>query len=735
MTLPVYYKDLISGHRTYTEEELGRKGVSLAHLVANGIPVPPFFILQSDVFKDIVSTIFQDTQVSSLEDFRNKVLSIPLPPQLISQIETEYQRISGFGKVWVAVRSSIIAPLYKELSFSGLLHTYLNIRGTSDIEKAIKDLYNSLFFDRTYDYIKKHNVSYSELSTAIVVQKMVQAEVSGIMYTYDPITMDKGHVSIEAVFGLGDVLTDGNVNPDIYTVSKSTLEIVEKKIVPQDWMKVRKVGDTESLEHLQKITISKMWQYSQKLDDDLIRELTELADRIEKALGGPQVIEWVMERGTIYILQAKSIEESSHAISNPLSQTTHKVTTMHDIDDFANAAAETPVTILSAPTQEEPPVQLPPETLLFSGTAASSGIAYGEAFVVPNAEAISDESLKELVEKITKKHIVITDEFTTTLESVFMKAGGIITNYGGVNSDAAMTARELRIPAVVGTRIATSFIQSGTPIKIDGSSGAVYRVDFIPEKLPERTEYDQQAADHVEKSFATQNKKIAEIPLNAMLHKSPDTVTKVFLNDSPFSAHAYLASAKQKLVKDDCNAIMIPVLTGDKQESLRIKRLKKNSLADIYLIISDTPSIDALLKTKRALAAQGIRRTKRVKILISIGSVYGLLNSANLADVAVDGFVYDAKALAASYMPGGTDIDSKLWNLLTENMEHIKKAKLSFLGLSLPGEYFTIPLRTELHQMLKKGINALIFPDVLPHALEQDIIDVQKGMVTVQLGA
>jgi len=736
MTQPVFYKDLFAGHRNYSENDLGRKGLSLALLVAQNVPVPPFFILRPDIFQGIIATIFQDTSLSTLEGFREKILSIPLTPQLMSQIEVEYQKLSGFGKAWVAVRSSISAPLHKELAFSGLLHSYLNIRSANDIEKAIKDIFVSLFHDRTYDYFKSNKISYGDVSSAIIVQKMVQSEVSGVMYTYDPITMEKEHVSIEAVFGLGDVLADGNVNPDIYTVSKSSLEIIEKKIVPQDWMKVRKVGDNDSLEHIQKISISKMWQYSQKLDDSLIRELTKLADNIEKALGGPQVIEWAMERGNIYVLQSKSIEPTYKVTSNPLTNTQHKITSYEDINNFTDVAAKTEVTVL---TEEPPKVEViakpPGETLMLNGTPASSGVAYGEAFVLNSVSSLSETEVFQLKEQISKKHILVADEFSGILEPLFTQAGGIITNYGGVNSDAALTSREMRIPAIVGTRTATSYVKMGTLLKIDGSSGAVFRVDFIPEDLIIPEEKPMQK--DLQKEFSQTNELVEKpkVKKNLSLVKTPDeSATKVFLYDSIQSNYVILTTPKDALPKEDISALILPISDPSKQELLQIKRLKRSTAADIYLLISDIPSLDALLKVKRLLASKGIRRTKRVKLLLSINSVYGLLNSKNLVGTSVDGIIYDCVALATSYMPGSTSFDTQLWSLLGDNIDSLRDTKLSFLGMSLPKEYFTIPLKKELTPILRKGVNALLFPQKMDHALAEDVSDIQKEMLGAQLG-
>lgn len=730
--LPIFYKDLLAGHRTYSEEEVGRKGLSLALLTSNNVPVPPYVIFPPEVYRALIATIFQDTSVSSLEAFRKKILDIPLSPQVMSHIETEYQKLSGFGKAWVAVRSSIVAPLHPDLAFSGMLHSQLNVRGATDIENATKQVFASLFNDRMYDYLKKHSVSYGDISTAVIVQKMIQAEVSGIMYTYDPITLDTSHVSIEAVFGLGDVLADGSINPDVYTVSKESLDIVEKKIVPQDWMKVRKVGDSESLEHLQRISISKVWQYSQKLDDSLIRELTKLADSIEKALGGPQLIEWAMERGVLYILQSKPLKTAAQVEEASKDKHTHKISTPKDLDGFTKLSDDVPVTVHQSSVAEKEPdkVALPAETLLFTGTGASSGIVYGSAYVIVNTETITEEYIASIKETITKKSIIVTNEFSALLEPLFLKAGGIITNYGGLNSDAAITARELQIPAVVGTRIATSFIQQGTLLKIDGASGAVYRVEFLPQQPTEKAEthLDTHEKEHLHKAVKAEQSK------RSLLPPATDTPVKVFLQDHPTATAQYLVEAKATISHNPLSAVMVPVHTGDKSEIVALKRLKKKTTADLYLVLSDIPSIESLLKVKRTLAANGIRRTKRVKLLISIGSIYGLLNSKNLADVSVDGFVYNASALAASYQPGNTTLDSQLISLIADNMNSIKPAKLNIIALQIAKEYFTIPLRKELLPLIKSGVSALIFSEEIPHATDKDIHDIEGEMMNVQLG-
>lgn len=742
MTQPLSYKDLLHTPTQLSEKDLGRKGMSLASLVSQSIPVPPFFILPPELFKSIIVDIFKDKSVASLSEFRKRIASDSLSAETVAQIETEYAKLSGFGKTWVAVRSSIVAPEHPQVSFSGLLSSKLNVRGTKEIDEGIKEIFMSLFSDRSYDYLKRNSISYGDVSTAIVVQKMIQAEVSGIMYTYDPITTNASHVSIEAVFGLGDVLADGNINPDIYTVSKETLDIVEKKIVPQEWMKVRKMGDTQSLEHLQKITISKMWQYSQKLDDALIRELTKLAETVEKALGGPQVIEWAMERGNLYVLQAKPIAAAVNTELKHLHETKRKISSAQDLDTFSTLSDTVPVSIHTPPPDEKP-VILPQETLLFTGTPACPGTVYGEVLLLPSAASLTEESLATLKTTITKKHILVTDEFTATLEPLFFLAGAVVTNFGGANSDVAIVAREAQIPAIVGTRIATTYLQTSTLLKVDGAAGAIYRVDFLPE-----TSQAQATPATVEQK--TKKKKLKKVkkkkalivdttPVEVkiepkLLQKQEELPVKIYLPETIQSPYLYQTNITNSPLPSIIHSIVLPVQNAHKDTILHIKKLKKSQAGHIYLLLPDSPSLEEMLQTKRDLAAMGIRRSKKVSVIARVQSMYGILNTRVFNDIGVDGLVFDIPAIASAYKPGSTSIDSELFGLIEKAIDTIKRQKYSLIGLLLPKEYQTIPLRKELHQAMKLGVSALMFPDNNTTFIYGDSIALAQSIVSLQLG-
>jgi phosphoenolpyruvate synthase/pyruvate phosphate dikinase len=689
----VSHKDILENNISYSEETLGRKGLSLALLTKYNLPVPPFFIITTNIFKEFVANISKNSNIATLEELRREVVNTPLPQEYISLIADAYRKMSGFGKAWVAVRSSISAPKYPEVTFSGQLDTYLNIRDEAEIEAAVKEVFASVFSDHFFEYTKKNDIAYSDISVGIIVQKMIQSEVSGIMYTFDPITLSKNNVSIEAVFGLGDVLNDGTINPDIYVVSKENYEIIEKKIVPQEWMKVRRIGDISSIEHVQKIKISKIWQYSQKLDENLIRDLAGVASRIETIVDPYQIIEWTMEGGNLWILQIKAISQKIDSATNE-----HKSARIQEIEVPSVSRPKTP-----AVKNKIAPEDLQ-ETLLFLGTPASPGITFGKALIVTSDITKNDELLNTLLDHANKNTILVTDEFTHKLEPFFYKVGAIITNYGGINSDAAITARELHLPAIVGTRIATVFIQNNMLLKIDGSAGTVYRIDKLP------THKKKSVKHKIITRKNTDKVDVESVKEKEVERQLPDTTLKMFLSkgtgESPYLIIDELA--KNESVK---NYLGVSVIIDNLSTAVakRLKKLKLTTPGTLHVIIEDNASIDSIMEKKRILSSQNIRRSKKVKILLEIGTFFSLLNLERLTSLSIDGFVFNLEKLQQNY--GKSDIiDESLLNLLESNLQKVKLLQLEILGVMTNSEKLSIPLPKELTILAKAGCNAIYSP-------------------------
>jgi phosphoenolpyruvate synthase/pyruvate phosphate dikinase len=217
-----YWEDNLS--KNLKESTVGRKGLSLFELKDIDVPVPEFFVISSIVYDKIVSeTLMRDSEkllVKGKNPEESEVLSSLLKTdfddEAFDDILSAYTKLSGFTDAWVSVRSSVVFPSSPEVSFSGVFATQLNVRGFKNVLDAVKKIYSSLFTDDVVMYASSKGINLSDVKLAVVVQKMVQAEVSGVAFTIDPITQDSSKLSIEAVFGLGDSIALGELTPDTY---------------------------------------------------------------------------------------------------------------------------------------------------------------------------------------------------------------------------------------------------------------------------------------------------------------------------------------------------------------------------------------------------------------------------------------------------------------------------------------------------------------------------------------
>jgi len=201
---------------------------------------------------------------------------------------------------YVAVRSSATAEDSKIDSWAGELETYLNTTKENLIEN-IKKCWSSLYTPRAIFYRFQRKLNHTPVSVAVVVQKMVQSDVSGVCFTVHPVTKDKNQMVIEAVWGLGEILVSGQITPDTYVIEKDTLNILDKNINLQEKMIVRsKVGN-------KLVSVPQAKQSKQKLSKEQIRKLSRICLKIENHYQYPQDIEWALENRKFYILQTRPI--------------------------------------------------------------------------------------------------------------------------------------------------------------------------------------------------------------------------------------------------------------------------------------------------------------------------------------------------------------------------------------------------------------------------------------------
>ncbi|MBM3283109.1 phosphoenolpyruvate synthase, partial [Candidatus Gottesmanbacteria bacterium] len=329
----------------------------------------------------------------------------------------------------VAVRSSATAEDLPNASFAGQQATFLNIAGETNVVHKVIQAWASLFTPRAIFYRTEQKFDHLKVGIAVPVQLMVASEVSGVMFTIDPVTNNKSKIIIEAIYGLGELLVGGQLTPDHYEVDKKTLEISARKIVQQPKMLVRKGGMNKE------VTVESNKAAKAKINDAQIQEIAQLGKKLEKHYFFPQDIEWAIENNCIYIVQTRPITTIKSQKSKVKSQNEEISTT-----DKLN--------------------------ILVKGDPASPGIAWGPAKIL--------FSVREL-HKIIKGDVLVATQTNPDFVPAMKKAVAIVTERGGRTSHAAIVSRELGIPAVVGALDATKLLPRDQIITVNGTKGEIYQ--------------------------------------------------------------------------------------------------------------------------------------------------------------------------------------------------------------------------------------------------------------------
>ncbi|HUT67811.1 MAG TPA: PEP/pyruvate-binding domain-containing protein, partial [Dehalococcoidales bacterium] len=234
---------------------VGGKGANLGEMTNAGIPVPPGFIVTAAAYFDFIEKSDLHDKIKALldpidvhdskqlqeiaEKVQTLVKEAQMPAETAKEIEQAYAKM---GRGLVAVRSSATAEDLPEASFAGQQATFLNIQGEKDVVRAVQDCWASLFGARAIFYRQEQGFEHFKVGIAVPVQRMVQSESSGVMFTIEPSTNNKERITIEAVLGLGEMIVSGDVTPDHYTVNKKDTKILEKEIKKQEWKLVKKAG-------------------------------------------------------------------------------------------------------------------------------------------------------------------------------------------------------------------------------------------------------------------------------------------------------------------------------------------------------------------------------------------------------------------------------------------------------------------------------------------------------------
>ena len=351
---------------------VGGKAANLGELLRMGIEVPPGFVVDADEFDKHFNG-----ECTSIKN----ILDLMRLSGLLEQVSKAYDKM-GAGKV--AVRSSAVGEDGSILSFAGQHDTYLSIEGRENVIAAMLKCWASINNTRASEYRKSNGVK--KASMAVVVQRMVDSEVSGVMFTVDPTqVVDGSMMVVEAVWGLGETIVSGTITPDRYMIHKSG-KLTEMRIVAQDW----------ALRDGAQVPIDTELQVSPKLTKAQILQLADMGMKLELEYGWPQDIEWALAGGQIYIVQSR------------------------------------PITTLKKESKGKVGIT---GKILAKGIGASGGAAAGEGTIYS---------------KTFKSGVLVTELTDPDYLPAMKKAVAVVTGKGGMTCHAAIVCRELGIPCVVG---------------------------------------------------------------------------------------------------------------------------------------------------------------------------------------------------------------------------------------------------------------------------------------------
>ncbi|MCI4348185.1 MAG: phosphoenolpyruvate synthase [Thermoplasmata archaeon] len=443
----------IVGLEEVSESDLalvGGKASKLGELVRRGLPIPPGFVVTTELYQAFVDGTSLRTEIPAAlgaldpsnsasvdqasQRIRSAFESTEYPEALRAEIVTAFESfVQQNNVVFAAVRSSATAEDLEDASFAGLQDTYLNVRGTDAVLRDIRRCWGSLFTPRVLVYRARKGFDHSVVRLAVLIMKMVNASTSGILFTRDPNT-GENHMIVEAGWGLGEPIVGGEVTPDHYVVDGATLKVVHKQLSKQSIRVVRNPDGGNRREDVPEADRS-----LQKLPDDALQRLVSLARLIESHYRRPMDIEWCLDGPTLYIVQARPLT------SLP-----------------ASSAAGTRSGGASGGVESSPASE---EGLLLKGLGASPGTAAGRVRLLLHVEENT---------QIEPGEILVSTMTTPDMVPAMAQAAAIVTDEGGMTCHAAIVSRELGIPCVVGTRKATKVLHDTQEVSVEGKMGAVY---------------------------------------------------------------------------------------------------------------------------------------------------------------------------------------------------------------------------------------------------------------------
>ena len=470
---------------------VGGKGANLGELTQRGVDVPPGFCITAGAYADFIKLSKLEDKIKEkidgldVEDsselqkraaeVRKLINNSEIPKEIKDEIVNAYKEFSEKLKIEnpnVAIRSSATAEDLPEASFAGQQDTYLHISGEEEVLNFARKCWASLWTARAIYYREEQGFNHFEVALSVVVQKMINSEKSGVMFTANPVNSNKDEMMINASWGLGEAVVSGSVTPDEYIVDKNNNKILEKHIAEKTTMIIKskdEVGTVEVRvgEHLGFEKINR-----QCLTNKEILKLTDNGMKIENMYGSNQDIEWAFDEETkeLYILQSR------------------------------------PITTLNNGGESKSMVEKEELKSLVRGLAASPGIASGKVKNIKNIDEIS---------RVEDGDVLVTIMTNPDMVPAMRRASAVVTDEGGRTCHAAIVSRELGIPCIVGAKTASEVLKEEMEITVDATRGVVYEGIVLQEEQKEESETNSESA----------------VISEDLIHQlAPITATKIYMN-------------------------------------------------------------------------------------------------------------------------------------------------------------------------------------------------------------
>jgi pyruvate,water dikinase len=473
---PLSFSNTVSGEITLVEyvvsldklgvhdvEHVGGKNASLGEMISNlagaGVSVPGGFATTAQAYRDFLEQSGLNDQIHAALDaldvddvnalaktgaqIRQWVMEAEFPTRLDSEIRTAFAEMSkGNDNMAVAVRSSATAEDLPDASFAGQQETFLNIRGVDNVIRAAKEVFASLFNDRAIAYRVHQGFDHKLVALSAGVQRMVRSETgtAGVMFTLDTESGFRDVVFITGAYGLGETVVQGAVNPDEFYVHKQTLEAGRPAILRRNLgskaIKMVYGDEAKAGRSVKTVEVDRAERARFCLSDDEVNELAKQAMIIEQHYQRPMDIEWAKDGddGKLYIVQARPETVKSRASANVMER----------------------------------------YLLKEKGTVLVEGRAIGQRIGAGKVRVINDVSE---MDKVQPGDVLVSDMTDPDWEPVMKRASAIVTNRGGRTCHAAIIARELGIPAVVGCGNATQVLKDGQGVTVscaEGDTGFIF---------------------------------------------------------------------------------------------------------------------------------------------------------------------------------------------------------------------------------------------------------------------